>query len=205
MLADLRIMDTHVCHKQCAKCKRYGHWKKDRTPALQLRHSKCYNCGRFGHFHSRCTNRQVFQQGWSLLERAPPEPPIPPNPPAPPPPPPQGERRVIGFILHPPLLPQHIDYSDPLQDEEPEEPEAPAPDFNALLDETFAQEDAMRPLHSNMTIIDEAGFPLYQLPVLSRGDRNLIMRMRSCTFCALQHPGNVANCPFIFMQRHLDV
>jgi hypothetical protein len=89
MLADLRKMNTPVCHKQCAKCKRYGHWKIECTPALQLRHSKCYNCGRFGHFHSRCTNRQVFQQAWSLPERAPrpPDPPMPPMPPAPPPPP----------------------------------------------------------------------------------------------------------------------
>jgi hypothetical protein len=63
----------------------------------------------------------------------------------------------------------------------------------------------MRPLYSSMTIIDEEGFPLYQLPLVSQGDRNLIMRMRSCTFCDLEHPENVDNCPFQFMQGQLDV
>ncbi len=83
-------MGIRVPHKQCAKCKRFGHLKGECTPEVQMRASKCYNCGRFGHFSSRCTYRQVLDQPWSRPDRTlrpPPEPPLPPNPPAPPPPP----------------------------------------------------------------------------------------------------------------------
>jgi hypothetical protein len=91
MFADLRHMNIRVTHKQCAKCKRYGHWKNECTPEVQMRSSKCYNCCQFGHFSARCVNRQVHQQGWSYprqVPQPPPDPPLPPNPPCPPPPPP---------------------------------------------------------------------------------------------------------------------
>jgi hypothetical protein len=194
-------MNTPVYHKQCAKCKRFGYWKNECTPAVQMSASKCYNCGHFGHFASRCSNRQVFQQSRSLPDRTPPppEPPVPPNPPPPPPLPPSWSR-LEKYIPPPPPPPEIHHHCDPY-----DEPEEPAPDFNALLDETFEQEDAVRPLHSSMTVIDEEGFPLYQLPLASQADRNIILRMRTCTFCDLEHPENVDNCPFEYMQGQLDV
>ena len=87
---DLRQMGIRVPHKQCAKCKRFGHLKVECTPEVQMRASKCYNCGRFGHFSSRCTYQQVLDRPWSRPDRTlrpPPEPPFTPNTPAPPPPP----------------------------------------------------------------------------------------------------------------------
>jgi hypothetical protein len=123
-----------------------------------MRSSKCYNCGRFGHFASMCSNRQVFQQSWSIPDRTlrpPPEPPLPPNPPAPPPPPP---------VVH-----LHYVHS---QDDGPVEP---APDFNALIDETISREDAWnRPPHPDMSIINEAGEAVYQLPSARRSNRNIV-------------------------------
>ena len=80
-----------------------------------------------------------------------------PNPPAPPPPPFQYLPGNAFPIPPGEFFPRTAVPIPPIAD-----PEAPAPDFNALLDETFAQEDALRPLHSSMTIVDEAGFSLYQ-------------------------------------------
>ena len=54
-----------------------------------------------------------------------------------------------------------------------------------------------------MSIVDEAGFSLYQLPTSSRGDHNLVMRIRTCTACSLEHAESSANCPFLFIQKQL--
>jgi hypothetical protein len=91
MMSDLSSMNTPVFQKVCAKCKRFGHWKSECTPAVQMRSSKCYNCGQFGHFAASCVNRQVDQQSWSYprqVPQPPPDPPLAPTLPCPPPPPP---------------------------------------------------------------------------------------------------------------------
>ena len=54
-----------------------------------------------------------------------------------------------------------------------------------------------------MSIVDEAEFSLYELPISSRGDRNLTMRIRTCTSCSLEHSENSPNCPFLFIQEQL--